>query len=182
MISRFACFLFFSFLICFPAQAKRSNNFTGKVVAVNDGDTLEILKGRKAIKIRLYGVDCPEKNQSFGQRAKQFTSSFVFGKNVRVEGKEKDTYDRLVAEVFVNDKSLNAALVENGLAWAYRHYTQKFVPLEKQARQAKRGLWQNDNPIPPWEFRKNTPKSFQYWSKHCRYWLRLFRAILKETH
>ncbi|MFH1067564.1 MAG: thermonuclease family protein [bacterium] len=179
LVRFFSALLFLT--LPFSSNANAATTFTGRVVGVSDGDTMEVMKGRRAVKIRLYGIDCPEKSQPFGQRAKQFTSSFAFGKTARVESKEKDQYNRFVAEVFVDNKSLNAALVENGLAWAYRHYTTKFVPLEEQARQAKRGLWADPNPTPPWEFRRNPPKNFQHLSQRCRDWLRFFRALLKET-
>lgn len=133
----------------------------GKVVGVADGDTIEVLQDRRAVRIRLYGVDCPEKRQDFGRKAKRFTSSKVYGATVRVEPMATDRYGRIVALVFLEGAptSLNQMLVENGLAWVYRGYcADSFCPgwleLERQARERRSGLWSHPNPVPPWEFRR----------------------------
>lgn len=91
----------------------------GKVVGVINGDTLEVLRQGRAVRIRLYGVDCPEKRQDFGQKANRFASSKVFGARVRVKPNAKDRYGRTVAIVFPKEStvSLNQMLVKNGLAW-----------------------------------------------------------------
>lgn len=139
----------------FLAQPKE-----GQVVGVSDGDTIRVMAEGREEKIRLFGVDCPEKDMPFGSAAKQFTSDLVFGKPVRVQKIDSDRYGRVVAEVFYKEadgtaeRSLNAALAEAGLAWAYREYSQRFVPQEDAARAAKRGLWAQDDPEPPWEHRK----------------------------
>lgn len=111
--------------------------------------------------MRLNGVDCPESHQAFGTRARQFTGDMVFGKIVRVEVRDRDRYGRLVGDVFTSgDVSLNAELVRVGMAWWYRRYAPKdtkLAALEAEARAAKRGLWVDANPIPPWEFRNGKP-------------------------
>jgi micrococcal nuclease len=76
--------------------------WSGKVVGISDGDTITVLKGTTPFKIRLYGIDCPERGQAFGKRAKQFTSDMVFLKHVKIEPVDKDRYGRLVACVFVD--------------------------------------------------------------------------------
>ncbi|MCK6470254.1 MAG: thermonuclease family protein [Planctomycetes bacterium] len=132
----------------------------GQVVGVSDGDTIRVMAEGKEEKVRLFGVDCPEKDMPFGSAAKQFTSDLVFGKPVRVQKVASDRYGRIVAEVLYREadgaaeRSLNAALAEAGLAWAYREYSQRFVPQEDAARAAKRGLWAQENPEPPWAHRK----------------------------
>jgi len=139
------------------AAARHDRTVEGKVVRVTDGDTLEIFKGRKTYRIRLAEVDCPEKKQPFGSRAKQFTSQMVFGKQVRAVVQTKDRYGRLVAEVLLADgRSVNRELVRAGMAWWYRHYSKdsSYQTLEAEARDARRGLWADSNPAPPWEFRK----------------------------
>ena len=78
-----------------------ADNFTGKCVGVIDGDTIDVLRDGKAQRIRLDGIDCPEKGDDFSNKAKQFTSSLVFGKVVEVQGKEYDRYGRLVARVLI---------------------------------------------------------------------------------
>jgi len=133
--------------------------WSGKVVGVADGDTITVLQDRKQVKIRLYGIDCPEKSQAFGKRARQFTSKIVFGKVVEVEPVDIDRYNRLVALVTVSKRLVNEELVNSGFAWVYIHYCdrpvcERWKVLENEAREAKRGLWADPNHIPPWEFRR----------------------------
>jgi micrococcal nuclease len=138
-----------------PCLAK-SSTFSGKVVGVADGDTITVMRDHQSVKIRLDGIDCPEKRQAFGKRAKQFTSKFVFGKTVTVKVVTRDKYRRVVAQVLIDGRSLNEALVKAGLAWWYRKYApknKKLAALEAEARKAKRGLWVDPSPMPPWSFR-----------------------------
>ncbi|MFH1023790.1 MAG: thermonuclease family protein [Planctomycetota bacterium] len=132
-----------------------------KVVSVTDGDTLKVLNG-KTVTIRLNGIDCPEKAQAFGQKAKQFTSEMVFGKLVTVKEKGRDRYGRTIGEVILEDgRNLNRELVRAGMAWWYRQYAPKDAELEVlelEAREAKRGLWVDADPVPPWEWRKRKRK------------------------
>jgi micrococcal nuclease len=138
-------------------DANAAEILTGKVVRIADGDTLTLLVDREQVKIRLYGIDAPEKAQPFGNRAKQALSELTFGKSVRVEAKGKDKYKRTLGRVFVDDTDVNLELVKRGMAWWYRHYAPKDKELaqaEEEARRAKRGLWADAKPIPPWEWRK----------------------------
>jgi len=131
--------------------------WTGKAVAIQDGDTIEVLQGNKPHRIRLYGIDCPEHHKDFGKKAKQFTSDMVFGKVVNVEPLDIDRYGRTVAEITINGKSLNKELVKNGLAWWYRKYSpsnKELEELENHAREARKNLWSLSDPVPPWEFRR----------------------------
>lgn len=134
----------------------------GKVVSVADGDTFTLLtRDNKQIKIRLHGVDCPEKKQDFGARAQQFTSSMVFGKEVAVEVKKKDRYGRSTALVYLADgKMLNEELLREGYAWHYKTYDKNpaWAALEAEARKDKRGLWAAKRPVAPWTYRKNRKK------------------------
>ncbi len=119
------------------------------------GELLEAVVARSE-RIRLHGIDCPEKRQAFGNRAKQFTSKLVFGNTVTVQVMDRDRYGRTVGVVLLPDgRSLNHELVRAGLAWMYRRYTndQSLSDLEEEARVARRGLWADRNPIPPWEWR-----------------------------
>ena len=118
-------------------------DFTGRVVGVSDGDTITVLHNGKGERIRLHGIDCPEKRQAFGNRAKQFTSKLVFGTTVTVQVVDRDRYGRTVGVVLLPDgRSLNHELVRAGLAWWYRKYSddQSLGDLEAEAREAKRGL------------------------------------------
>ena len=131
-------------------------DFTGRVVGISDGDTISVLHDGKAEKIRLNGIDCPEKQQPFGQRAKQFTSKLAFGKDVTVKTFSHDKYGRTIGDVILpDDSTLNQALIKAGLAWWYEKYSKDLIlrDLQEQARLAKRGLWVYPDPIPPWEWR-----------------------------
>lgn len=133
----------------------------GKVVAILDGDTIEVMQGGKAQRIRLSEIDCPEKSQAYGARARQFTSSLVIGKQVKVLAHTRDRYGRTVAEIILPDgRSLNRELLKAGLAWWYRQYSKdrSYGALEREARNARRGLWADPNPVPPWAFRRGKGK------------------------
>jgi endonuclease YncB( thermonuclease family) len=144
----------FALFLCFLGAVQ---DFTGKVVGVTDGDTLTVLHDNKPEKIRLNGIDCPESGQPFGTKAKQFTSDLTFGKIVTVQVRDRDRYGRTVAEIILPDgRSLNREIVKAGFAWWYQKYAPGDANLkafEAEARQERRGLWQDANPIPPWEWR-----------------------------
>jgi endonuclease YncB( thermonuclease family) len=135
-----------------------AEQFTGKVVGISDGDTISVLREGKAVKVRLHGVDTPEKAQAFGTQARKFTSDMVFQQTVTVAIRNTDRYGRLVGEVLLPDgRSLTQELVKAGMAWWYRQYAPNdptLAQLEAEARLAKRGLWAEAHPIPPWEWRK----------------------------
>jgi len=129
----------------------------GKVVHIADGDTLTVLTAsNQQVKVRLAGIDTPEKAQPFGNKAKQALAALSFQKQASVEVETKDRYGRSVGRVIVAGKDVNAELVRQGMAWVYRKYTndQKLYALEAKAKQAKRGLWSSDKPIEPWLWRK----------------------------
>lgn len=132
--------------------------FSGVVVSIADGDTLTVLRAGRQEKVRLYGIDCPEKKQPFGTRARQFTGQLAFKKTVTVRVKDRDRYGRTVGEVVLPDgKVLNHELVREGLAWWYRDYAAGDVQLawlEEEARSAGRGIWSDSRAVPPWEYRK----------------------------
>jgi len=140
-----------------------ADQFTGKVVGIADGDTISVLREGKAVKIRLYGVDAPEKAQAYGTQARKFTGDLVFQRTVTVVVHTTDRYGRLVGEVLLPDgRSLGHELVRAGLAWWYRSYAPKdttLAQLEAEARTAKRGLWADAQPIPPWQWRKGGRQS-----------------------
>ena len=132
--------------------------WSGKVVKVADGDTITVLHDGEQERIRLYGVDAPEKDQAFGQESKEFTASLVAGREVEVQRKDTDRYGRTVALVTVNGRSLNDSLVQEGYAWVYRQYCKEsfcstWLHEENAARSTKKGMWNDPHIIPPWEFR-----------------------------
>lgn len=147
--------LFLIFLFISISILSFADSITGKVIAVSDGDTIKILVDKTTYKIRLNGIDCPEKTQAYGQKAKQFTSDMVFNKIVTADIKDKDRYGRYVADVLINGTALNKELVRNGFAWHYKQYSKdsELAALEEQARASQVGLWADSNPTPPWEFR-----------------------------
>jgi endonuclease YncB( thermonuclease family) len=134
-----------------------SADFTGLVVSILDGDTITVLKDSEEEVIRLNGIDCPEKNQVYGNKARQFTSNRALNTVVRVEAKEVDRDGRTIADVILADgTNLNRELVKEGLAWWFFKYSKDEMlrALEMDARDGKRGLWANPLPMPPWVFRK----------------------------
>jgi micrococcal nuclease len=155
----------FTFPLSSKKTTKKTKTWSGLVVGISDGDTITVLHEGKGEKIRLFGIDSPEKGQAFSKKAKQFTSQMVYGKTVEVEIKDIDRYGRTVALVYVEGQSLNEALVKNGFAWVYRKYCidkfcEDWLNLEIVARYGKIGLWSEPNPISPWEFRHGRAKNF----------------------
>jgi endonuclease YncB( thermonuclease family) len=142
------------FMVVAPARAA---DFNGEVIRVLDGDTIEVLHEKKAERIRLYGIDCPEKGQAFGQKAKQATSSLLFGKDVRIESHGRDKHRRTLGTVFDGDLNVNQELVKEGWCWWFRKFVPKDQTLkqfEQEAKEAKKGLWTDPNPVPPWLYRR----------------------------
>lgn len=146
----------FVFLLVF-AQVLFSQTFKGKVIGVKDGDTVVLLIDGKPQTVRLAHIDTPEKNQPFGYKAKQFVSDFCFGKEVEavIAGKP-DRNGRWIAEIFYRNQNLNKELLRNGLAWHFKRYSRNsnYAQLEIDARKKKIGLWQDKNPVQPWNWRK----------------------------
>ncbi len=131
-------------------------DFRGEVVGVADGDTITVLREKASVKLRLQAIDCPEKDQPYGARAKLLTSELAFGKTVTVKVATRDQYGRLVAWVYLpGGKCLNEELLRAGLAWHYVHYdkSKQLAGLEAAARAARRGLWADASPTPPWDHR-----------------------------
>ncbi|MGJ5817610.1 thermonuclease family protein [Paludibaculum fermentans] len=135
--------------------------WTGKVVGIQDGDTITILRVGKPVRVRLDGVDCPELGQPFGGRARERVSALTFGRMVVVrEGvgaAGRDRYGRVLAQVILADgRNLNRLLVAEGWAWWYRHYAPRdavLAGLEERARELRLGLWADEEPEPPWLWR-----------------------------
>ncbi len=129
-----------------------------RVIGIKDGDTFVLLIDGKEQVVRFAHIDCPEKKQPFGSKAKQFVSEMCFGKYVTLVHDNKfDRNKRLIAEVILPDgTNLNKELVKIGLAWHFKKYSvdNSYAELESYARQAKVGLWTDYKPIAPWEFRK----------------------------
>jgi len=161
MFIRIITLFFLSLSACNFSIQDLSGNFTGKVVGIKDGDTFEIMLGGKAEKVRLAHIDCPEKSQPYGTRAKQFASDLCFGKEVIVISTERDRYKRIIGTIYLKDgTNVNKELVKAGLAWHYQQYSDgpAYSILETVARKNKKGLWSQKNVIAPWEWRKQKKK------------------------
>lgn len=143
------------FLISFPLIVDASV-LQGKVDRVLDGDTIEVLQGQKPVRVRLLNIDAPEKNQPFGRWSSDQLRRLVAGKPVTVVSTRKDRYERVLGRVFTSDgKEVNRELVLSGAAWVYDFYnTDKELPdLQLEAQKQKCGLWADNQPVPPWEWR-----------------------------
>jgi endonuclease YncB( thermonuclease family) len=151
-------------LFLFPLISCQSDSISslpsGKVVAIADGDTFTLLsKENKQIKIRLYGIDTPERKQPYGTAARQYLSELIFGQQVKYEVLDIDRYQRTIAIVFTADKkNVNEEMIKAGYAWHYKQYDQnpEWTRLEQIARKNRSGLWADANPSPPWEWRKKS--------------------------
>ncbi len=153
---RFFIFLFFISIQCY------SQTLTGKVVGIMDGDTFKMLTADSTlVKVRLANIDCPENRQPYSAKAKEFTSEALFGKTVTITILKTDRYKRYISDVIYNDSlKLCHELVKNGLAWHFVKYSKDQIlqQLEDKAKKDKVGLWQEPNPIPPWEWRESRKK------------------------
>lgn len=133
-------------------------DFQAKVIQIADGDTITVLKeNKRQVKIRLNGIDCPERGQAYGKKATEFTKDLVALQMVIIETFGHDQYGRTIGEIFLKDgRNLNHELVKYGWCWWYREYAPGNLVLKKleaDAKEAKLGLWNDSDPIPPWEFR-----------------------------
>lgn len=131
---------------------------SGRIVGIKDGDTVVVLDSlNHQTTLRLAEVDCPEKSQPFGTKAKQFTSDQIYSKQIKYVVIDIDRYGRSIAMIYYDDnKYLSAELIKSGLAWHYKRYStsKELANFENSARLKKVGLWYDNNPIAPWEWRK----------------------------
>jgi len=144
-------------LLVAASAAVSARDIQGKVVRVLDGDTLVVLtEGNEQVRVRLASIDAPEKGQPFGERARQALAAAVFSRFVRVRVETADRYGRTLGTVLADGQNVNAQMVADGYAWVYRAYSRdpELLALEAQARQSRKGLWADANPVPPWEWRR----------------------------
>jgi endonuclease YncB( thermonuclease family) len=135
----------------------------GRITGIVDGDTINVLVlGKQQIRVRLAFVDAPERDQAFGQHAKQAMSELVFGKDVKLRPHTIDSDGRVVARVLIDNQDAGLELLRRGLCWVYEKYVgEASVEIQNSYREAqdtahaeKLGLWQDPDPEPPWEWRK----------------------------
>lgn len=145
------------------ALQARAGLLRGAVVALSDGDTITVLDTeRRQHKVRLAGIDAPEKRQPFGTQSKNSLASMVFQRHVVVEWSKKDRYGRVIGKVLVGNLDVSVEQVRLGMAWHYKRYAPEqsdtdqaaYAAAEVDARRARRGLWRGQTPVPPWEFRR----------------------------
>jgi endonuclease YncB( thermonuclease family) len=149
--------------ILFLSNFAYAKTIEGLVVGVADGDTITVLDQQKnTYKIRLQGIDAPEKKQAFGEKSKQSLHDLVHSKQVRIEYDKEDKYGRIVGKVTVDDVDVCLQQLVLGMAWHYKKYQNEqsvsdralYSDTELKSKSLKLGLWTDDTPMPPWEFRK----------------------------
>lgn len=147
-------------LLCLCGCQPRSDNaLRGRVVGVQDGDTLTLLTAdRRQVKIRLAEIDAPERRQPFGQRSRQMLAERVHGREVRLQVSGVDRYQRTVARAYLGELDVNREMVRLGGAWVYRAYNtdRSLLAVEEEARRGGAGLWAlpEAQRLPPWQWRR----------------------------
>lgn len=138
-----------------PCIPEVSEEFSAHVISVTDGDTILVAKDRHPVKIRLEGIDAPEKGQDHGTKATEALKKLVLGKTVTIKQTGTDKYGRVLAYVICDGVEVNQKLVEDGWAWHFTKYNceERFAEAEKEARKSRIGLWEHDQPIAPWDWR-----------------------------
>lgn len=142
---------------CLLAAQSVLADFSGKVVGVSDGDTITVLKDREQVKVRMVEIDAPEKGQAFGNRSKQALSQLVHDRQVEIREQGTDRYGRTLGRVYLSGLDVNTEMVRRGMAWVYVKYAKDkgLYQLEAEAREQRRGLWADKEPVPPWEWRRD---------------------------
>lgn len=156
----------FAFSLIWLVGVCQAAEIQGRVIAITDGDTIKVLDVNSIQHdIRLTGIDAPERKQAFGTASKRSLSDMVYGQQVTVITHKTDRYGRQVGTVLLGLEDVNRKQVEQGMAWFYRQYARELSPADRvaydqaetEAKHAKRGLWADKVPTPPWLFRKNAP-------------------------
>ena len=151
-------------VLALPLGAAWAADISGKVVGVLDGDTIDLLKGdRQTVRVRLAGIDAPEKRQAFGAEAKKALSDLVYGRDLVVSTDKADRYGRAIGKLMLRGTDVNLEMVKRGFAWHYGRFESDqtatdraaYRAAEVQARQRHLGLWRDADPMAPWDFRKH---------------------------
>lgn len=139
------------------AVSSQAATVSVKVVGITDGDTVTVIDNtKKSYKVRLEQIDAPERRQAYGNRAKQHLSALVYKKTVMMDWNSKDRYGRILGTLFYQGNNINYQMVADGYAWAYTKYLrdQIYANAQAVAKNKRLGLWNEDNPVPPWDWRK----------------------------
>lgn len=143
---------------------------SAKVVDITDGDTITVISDRKQFKVRLAGIDAPEKGQDYSDSAKKYLSKLLFNQTIKLEGSKRDRNGRLIAKVFIDTRDVGLMMIQNGLAWHFTKYANDQSPsdrvlynnAEASSRRNSLNLWRYPNPVAPWDYRAggsaNTPR------------------------
>ncbi len=192
---RLITILFFILLSAVPLRA----DFLGTVVKVLDGDSLEIVDGSNTLfRVRLQGIDAPERGQAFSNSSRKALSDLVFGKEVRVVTEGLDKYERFLGHVYVSELWINREMIRKGMAWHYKYFNKdlRLAHSEVYARYERLGLWADPEPTAPWIFRRDRARSEdqkkiegsgEYWlntstgvrhNKSCKHFMKTRRGRL----
>lgn len=139
-----------------------ADELVGKVVHVSDGDSMIVQVNETKLRVRMHGIDAPERTQSYNRKARQSLVELVADRTVTVQYDKEDKYGRIVGKVLVNGTDAGLVQLQRGMAWFYRFYQDELAPedraayaqAEAAARRERRGLWAGSDPVPPWEFRR----------------------------
>lgn len=140
---------------------KNDDFLTVKVIKIVDGDTFDVLDNNNiVVRIRMNGIDCPERRQDYYQVCKDALSRYIFGRDVQLIIHGTDRYRRTLADVFYQEKNINLLMIRNGFAWHYKKYSSdvEMAKAEEKARAEGLGLWKIKKPVAPWDFRKAAKK------------------------
>lgn len=155
--------LFLSLAIFASATLSAASLTPGLIVAISDGDSITLLThDKQQLKIRLVGIDAPEKKQAYGTKAREQLASRIFKQEVEVDLRAKDRYGRHLGVIYKNGIDINQSMIQDGYAWFYKHYAKeqpkdealRYANAEDLAKLKRKGLWADPNPVPPWDFRK----------------------------
>ena len=130
-----------------------------KCVGITDGDTIKVLVGTEQVRLRLEGIDCPERGQPFSDRAKQLTAELCHGKEIGYVENDRDRWGRVIATVYADGRDVSLELLNAGVAWHFKKYNkeERYAEAERKARQRTVGLWSEVDSVPPWEWRSRKP-------------------------
>jgi len=146
------------FLLLAKTSCYNSDFVSGQVIKVIDGDTYDLLlKNKTTIRVRMDGIDAPEKGMPYSKKATQFLGELCKEQTVKINKANIDQYGRTVSFSYLEDgRELSREMLKAGYAWHFKKYNSdpELAALEEEARQAKRGLWKDENPMAPWEVRQ----------------------------
>ena len=145
----------FTFLVSSTLSADET--MEAKVKRVIDGDSILVVDSNEMeFEAQLEGIDAPEMKQEFGKESLEALTKMLKDQKVKLTWKSKDTYDRLLAQVYLEDKHINIEMLRSGMAWHFKRYnkSEELAKIELEAKQAKKGLWAKESPVAPWDYRK----------------------------